>query len=120
MFSPEGECEDLEFENDVLGEEEKCVTLTRTECKEEMVEARNEVCGYEYEKRTENAFIKGLGVDYDKTKVWMSRAKDKLEDIDVSIRIRCCLVGGTWRQDQWFRAGLEDTAVCPRCGQAPE
>ena len=35
------ECEDLEFENDVLGEDEKCVTLTRTECKEEMVEARS-------------------------------------------------------------------------------
>ena len=40
-----------------------------------MMEARNEVCGYEYETRTENAFIKGLGVDYDKTKVLMSRIK---------------------------------------------
>ena len=40
-----------------------------------MMEARNEVCGYEYETRTENAFIKGLGVDYDKTKVLMSRLR---------------------------------------------
>ena len=53
-----------------------------------MMEARNEVCGYEYETRTENAFIKGLGVDYDKTKVLMSRVKDKLEDVDVSMHMK--------------------------------
>ena len=72
------ECEDVELENDVLDEEEKCVTLTRTECKEEMKEAKNEICGYEYEERRENAFIKALSVDFDKTKVIKCYYNNKL------------------------------------------
>ena len=63
----EESCEDVELENDILGEEEKCVQVTRTECREEIEQVQNELCGYTYESRTESAFIKSIDVDYEKT-----------------------------------------------------
>merc|ERR1712042_100714 len=40
-----------------------------------MVEAKNEICGYIYEHRSENAFIKAIDVDFDRV--------DKTEHIEV-------------------------------------
>ena len=71
--SVESSCKDVVLKNDVLMEEEQCFQIKRTECKEEINEFKNEVCGYEYETRTENAFITAVKVDYNR--------RDKVENV---------------------------------------